>query len=218
MKKFFQKLFKSKYAPIVALVATFAIGHFQKAGYLPAALAEKWNAMISEKLVANETGSEEAVVASSFETEQPVMNDLPDYDSLPQADCSMFPATEEVNAEIDSFAVKMGHLQRGYTDLSSDSNEAAACARTSAAKQLRTKPVMAQASGETCRNNHQKQTETLQAIKAQYYEHYVALSKEPACANLLAAAEGMKTMKAPQEVAYETNTIPTAVLVGIGAH
>ncbi|MGZ5278804.1 MAG: hypothetical protein ACXWC9_02605 [Pseudobdellovibrionaceae bacterium] len=197
MKNLMKALFKKKAAALVAMLGAFLINYSQtKMGLSPIASEDLASTAIS-------FSADEALPAYQLETASYALD----------SSCDVFPATAEVNSEVDLFADKVGRLQEGYM-IQSASNLHYACANSAAGKAARAKFPTIGFPQSQCRNNHQAQLQALQSTKAHYYERFVALSKEPACAGLLSMTEGRSTGFQPQITAMSSGLVDSSFATG----
>ncbi len=189
MKQLLKTFLKQKFAALIALAGAFLISYSQK-----------MLAPSQETVTSNPETISQSADSSAMASDQ--TNSL--YSGMPDTSCAIYPATAEVTAESDFFADKASQLQSGFTDTSA-ANPYVACAQSEAGRKARTTLPTVATARDACRNNHQKQVEALQASKSQYYERYLALSKEPACSGLLSAVENQKAAITEQAVALQTS-------------
>jgi len=192
MKNLIKALFKKKAAALVAMLGAFLINYSQtKMGVNPIASEDMASTEIS-------LATDDALPSYQLETAS----------FAPQSSCDIFPATAEINSEVDLFADKVGRLQEGY-NITSASNPHSACANSAAGKAARAKFKTIGFPQVECRGNHQTQLQALQSTKAQYYERFVALSKEPACSALLSSTENRAVaQESSQFVAQTSEQLP----------
>jgi hypothetical protein len=102
--------------------------------------------------------------------------------------CEIYPATAMINSHIKLFERKIASLQTGYLDTSA-TNPYQSCAKSATAQVTKAQLPKIEFGGIACPNDHQARLHTLESTKNLYYERYMALSHEPACASLLSALE-----------------------------
>ena len=180
VKNLIRSLFKGKVSKFVAVLGLLTLGFLQHKGVI--SLSQGAENMTAVSFVPETIATTDSVMP------------LEAVSTVQQDDCQVFPATAEVNAEVDLFSSKVDQIQKGFMDQSA-SNPFQACAKSAGAQAARQNLKAVSFPSQSCRKDHQKQLEALQNAKSSYYERYLALSREPACAGLLSAMEGLKQVE-----------------------